>query len=45
MFREVFATSQGQVLRFLARHVGQSFYEREIVERIGVSRSAVNLAT
>jgi DNA-binding transcriptional ArsR family regulator len=33
------------VLRFLARHVGQSFYEQEIVERIDVSRSAVNLAT
>ena len=45
MFREVFATSQGQVLRFLARHVGQSFYEVEIVEHTDVSRSAVNLAT
>ena len=45
MFEGGFATSQGRVLRFLVRHVGQSFYEREIVERIGVSRSAVNLAT
>jgi DNA-binding transcriptional ArsR family regulator len=45
MFEEVFATSQGQVLRFLACHIGQSFYEQEIVERTGVSRSAVNLAT
>jgi DNA-binding transcriptional ArsR family regulator len=45
MFKEVFATSQGQVLRFLAHHAGQSFYEQEIVERIDVSRSAVNLAT
>jgi len=40
----VFATSYAQVLRFLARNMGQSFYEREIVERTGVSRSAVNLA-
>ena len=45
MYEEVFATSQGQVLRFLARHIGQSFYEQEIVERTDVSRSAVNLAT
>ena len=35
----------GRVLRFLAHHAGQSFYEQEIVERIDVSRSAVNLAT
>lgn len=41
---KIFATSYAQVLRFLARHVGQSFYEREIVENTGVSRSAVNLA-
>jgi predicted nucleotidyltransferase len=45
MYEEIFATSQGHVLRFLARHVGQSFYEQEIVERTDVSRSAVNLAT
>jgi DNA-binding transcriptional ArsR family regulator len=45
MYKQIFATSQGQVLRFLARHVGQSFYEVEIVEHTGVSRSAVNLAT
>jgi DNA-binding transcriptional ArsR family regulator len=45
MYKEIFATSQGQVLRFLARHVGQSFYEVEIVEHTDVSRSAVNLAT
>jgi len=45
MYEEIFATSQGQVLRFLAYRVGQSFYEQEIVERTDVSRSAVNLAT
>lgn len=45
MLEEIFATSQARVLRFLARHIGQSFYEREIVEATGVSRSAVNLAT
>jgi DNA-binding transcriptional ArsR family regulator len=45
MYEEVFATSHGRVLRFLARHVGQSFYEKEIAEHTGVSRSAVNLAT
>jgi DNA-binding transcriptional ArsR family regulator len=45
MYKQIFATSQGQVLRFLARHVGQSFYEVEIVEHTDVSRSAVNLAT
>jgi len=45
MYEETFSTSQGQVLRFLARHVGQSFYEKEIVERTNVSRSAANLAT
>ena len=45
MYEEIFATSQGQVLRFLAHHVGQSFYEQEIVERTDVNRSAVNLAT
>jgi DNA-binding transcriptional ArsR family regulator len=44
MYSTIFATSQAQVLRFLARHIGQSFYEQEIVERTGVSRSAVNLA-
>lgn len=42
---KLFATSYAQVLRFLTRHAGQSFYEREIVEGSGVSRSAVNLAT
>jgi len=41
---KLFATSYAQVLRFLALHVGQSFYEREIVEGSGASRSAVNLA-
>jgi len=45
MYEEIFATSQGQVLRFLVCHAGQSFYEQEIVERTDVSRSAVNLAT
>ena len=45
MFEEILATSQGRVLRFLARHIGQSFYEQEIVEHTDVSRSAVNLAT
>jgi len=44
MSSTIFATSQAQVLRFLVRHIGQSFYEQEIVERTGVSRSAVNLA-
>ncbi|RLC67168.1 MAG: hypothetical protein DRI48_02995 [Chloroflexi bacterium] len=45
MYEGLFATSQGQVLRFLARHIGQSFYEQEIVGHTDVSRSAVNLAT
>ena len=45
MYEEICSTSQGQVLRFLARHVGQSFYEKEIVEHTNVSRSAANLAT
>jgi DNA-binding transcriptional ArsR family regulator len=44
IYERLFATSYAQVLRFLARHVGQSFYEREIVESTDVSRSAVNLA-
>ena len=44
IYEKLFATSHAQVLRFLARHVGRSFYEREIVESTGVSRSAVNLA-
>jgi predicted nucleotidyltransferase len=45
VYEEIFATSQARVLRFLAYHSGQSFYEQEIVEHTGVSRSAVNLAT
>lgn len=45
MYEEIFAASQAQVLRFLAHHVGRSFYEHEIVGHTGVSRSAVNLAT
>jgi len=45
MYEKIFGTSQGRVLRFLARYIGQSFYEQEIVERTNVSRSAVNLAT
>ncbi len=45
MQEEIFATSQARVLRFLAYHSGQSFYEQEIVKHTGVSRSAVNLAT
>jgi predicted nucleotidyltransferase len=45
MYEEIFATSQARVLHFLAYHIGQSFYEQEIVEHSGVSRSAVNLAT
>ena len=45
MYEEIFATSQARVLRFLAYHSGQSFYEQEIVKHTGVSRSAVNLAT
>jgi DNA-binding transcriptional ArsR family regulator len=44
IYERLFATSHAQVLRFLARHVGRSFYEREIVEGTDVSRSAVNLA-
>lgn len=42
---EEILTSQGRVLRFMARHVGRSFYEQEIVQATDVSRSAVNLAT
>jgi predicted nucleotidyltransferase len=45
MYEEILATSQARVLRFLAYHTGQSFYEQEIVDHTGVSRSAVNLAT
>jgi predicted nucleotidyltransferase len=45
MYEEIFASSQARVLRFLAQHIGQSFYEQEIVKHTGVSRSAVNLAT
>ena len=44
IYERLFATSHAQVFRFLARNIGQSFYEREIVENTGVSRSAVNLA-
>lgn len=45
MFDPLFAASQARVLCFLARNSGKSFFEREIVEAVGVSRSAVNLAT
>jgi len=45
MFDPLFAASPARVLRFLARNAGKSFFEREIVEATGVSRSAVNLAT
>jgi DNA-binding transcriptional ArsR family regulator len=45
MFEPLFAASQARVLRFLARNSGNAFFEREIVEATGVSRSAVNLAT
>lgn len=45
VFDTLFSASPARVLRFLARHTGQSFFEREIVEATGVSRSAVNLAT
>jgi len=45
MFDALFSSSQARVLRFLARHSGRAFFEREIVEGTGVSRSAVNLAT
>ena len=45
MYEEIFSTSQARVLSFLAYRTGQSFYEQEIVEHTGVSRSAVNLAT
>jgi predicted nucleotidyltransferase len=45
VYEEIFATSQARVLSFLAYQTGQSFYEQEIVEHTGVSRSAVNLAT
>jgi DNA-binding transcriptional ArsR family regulator len=45
MYEEIFATSQAQVLHFLADQLGQAFYEKEIVEGTGVSHSAVNLAT
>lgn len=45
VFEPLFAASPARVLRFLARNTGKSFFEREIVEATGVSRSAVNLAT
>lgn len=45
MYDGIFATSLARVLRFFVRHIGQSFYEQEVVENTGVSRSAVNLAT
>jgi predicted nucleotidyltransferase len=44
IYEKLLSTSYAQVLRFLARRAGQSFYEREIVEGTDVSRSAVNLA-
>ena len=44
IYEKLLSTSYAQVLRFLARRAGQSFYEREIVEDTDVSRSAVNLA-
>jgi predicted nucleotidyltransferase len=44
VFEEILDTSQARVLSFLAYQTGQSFYEQEIVEHTGVSRSAVNLA-
>lgn len=45
MYEELFSNAQAKVLRLLCNHLGQSFYEREIVDLAGVSRSAVNLAT
>lgn len=44
MYEELLGSSQAKVLRFLCDHVGQSFYEAEIVEHTDVSRSAANLA-
>jgi DNA-binding transcriptional ArsR family regulator len=45
MYEELFRSSQARVLGFLCDHIGQSYYEGEIAEQSGVSRSAVNLAT
>jgi len=45
IFDALFSASMARVLIFLARNAGRSFFEREIVEATGVSRSAVNLAT
>jgi len=45
MYEELFFNTQAKVLRVLCNHLGQSFYEREIADLAGVSRSAVNLAT
>lgn len=45
LFDSLFAASQARVLRFLTRNNGRAFFEREIAEGTGVSRSAVNLAT
>jgi len=44
IFDALFSASQARVLLFLARNSGRTFFEREIVEAAGVSRSAVNLA-
>jgi len=45
VFESLFTASQGRVLRFLARNIGKSFFDGEIVAATGVSRSAVNLST
>jgi DNA-binding transcriptional ArsR family regulator len=45
MYEGLFSSSQAKVLSFLCDHIGQSYYEGEIAEQSGVSRSAVNLAT
>ncbi|PIV25761.1 MAG: hypothetical protein COS37_09895, partial [Anaerolineae bacterium CG03_land_8_20_14_0_80_58_20] len=44
-FEALFSASQARVLLFLARNTGRIFFEREIVDATGVSRSAVNMAT
>jgi len=45
MFESLFTASHGHVLRFLARNIGRSFFDGEVVEATGISRSAVNLST
>jgi len=44
IIEQILGTSHARVYRHLARHVGESQMEAEIVAATGVSRSAVNLA-